>query len=91
MPDHHDAARLDDLRWLLATGESADGAAYRLGVSSTALEKWCQRHGHTDLWNALVARNPRDWNRAANQGATGLYTQTPRGQARARWRKGAAA
>ena len=85
------ADRLEDLQWLAATGENAHGAARRLGTTVEALDKWCRNHGHTALFNTLSARNPRDWNRAANQGATGLYTQTPRGQARARWRRGAAA
>jgi transposase-like protein len=53
------AARLEDLHWMQATGENATGAARRLGITEKALEKWCRRHGHHQLINTLTARNPR--------------------------------
>lgn len=37
------------------TGETADGAAERLGVSYDALEKWAHRH-IPDVWAVLVSR-----------------------------------
>ena len=84
-------ARLADLRWLADTGESAEGAARRLDTTTAALEKWCRSHSHADLWSVLVARNPRDWNRDHNYAPNGIYSQTPRGRSRARWRKETAA
>lgn len=51
-------ARLEDLRWFIATGETATGAARRLETTTGALEKWCRVHGHADLWRQLMDREP---------------------------------
>lgn len=59
LTDQDHTARLEDLRWMQASGENAAGAAARLGISEKALEKWCRRHGHHQLINTLTARNPR--------------------------------
>ena len=32
--------RLEDLAWMVETGETIEGAARRLGLSQNALEKW---------------------------------------------------
>ncbi len=61
-------ARAEDVRWLAQTGESAVGAAARLGIGMSTLEKFCYRHGLGDELRQLAARNPRDHN-AANMGA----------------------
>lgn len=53
--------RLEDLTWMADTGESATGAAERLGISHDALEIWTRRHA-PELWKRLVARDPRDEN-----------------------------
>jgi len=57
----HTQARLEDLRWMAATGECASGAAKRIGTNVKNLEKWCRRHD-ADLWRRLMAQEPRDWN-----------------------------
>lgn len=51
------ARRLEDLQFMAATGETATGAATRLGISLDALEKWCDRHGHRTLLNQLIAND----------------------------------
>lgn len=58
----HTPSRLEDLRLMAESRENANGAAARLGLTYKGLEKWCARHGASDLWQALVARNPRDHN-----------------------------
>lgn len=65
LPNHTD--RLEDLHWFAMTGENAEGAAMRLGISVAALERWCARNGAGDLWSRLVARNPQEHAPAANQ------------------------
>lgn len=60
--DH--AARGEDVRWLAQTGESASGAAARIGISYDALEKWCRAHDR-ESWQLLYANEPRDHNKAA--------------------------
>lgn len=54
-------ARREDLEWMASTGESAEGAAARMGLSYGALERWAHRHAR-EVWSVLVARNPRDHN-----------------------------
>lgn len=49
--------RAEDVAFLAATGESAVGAAERLGITYMALEKWCQQNMLHE-WRTLVARNP---------------------------------
>ena len=51
------AQRREDLEWFVETGETAEGAARRLGISDLALEKWC-RNNALDLWHRLRARDP---------------------------------
>lgn len=57
------AARLEDVRWMVDTGECLDGAARRLGMRSRSLERWLERNGHKALLSTLVSRQPRDHNR----------------------------
>lgn len=53
-----EAARLEDVRWMLETGESLTGAAARLGISPNALEKWLHRRNmHTEA-TVLRGRDP---------------------------------
>jgi len=47
---------------MAATGESATGAAARLGISFGGLEKFCLRHGLRDELRVMRARDPRDHN-----------------------------
>ena len=49
--------RLDDLAWFVATGENAEGAARRLGMSREYLAKWA-RVNCPNLWATLTARDP---------------------------------
>lgn len=39
------AERCEDLLWMATTGETLEGAAYRLGLSARGLEKWCHNNG----------------------------------------------
>lgn len=53
--------RIEDLRWMAAHGESAQGAAARLGITKAeALRRWCVRHDIEDVWRTLRARDPLD-------------------------------
>lgn len=61
--------RLEDLTFMADTGESAEGAAERLGISHDALEIWTRRHA-PELWKRLVARDPRDRNSPQYRGHT---------------------
>ena len=56
-PDAHDA-RLEDLAWMAAHGETHHGAAKRLGISTNALQAWCRKHA-PKLWAALVRNDGR--------------------------------
>lgn len=47
------AARLADLRFMVDTNETLDGACTRLGLTPDALWQWCKRNGHTDLYQRL--------------------------------------
>lgn len=52
-------ARLENLTWMHDTGETAERAAARLGISLTALEKWCSRHDAGHLFQTMHHRqNP---------------------------------
>lgn len=43
------AARIENLRWMAANGESLEFAARRLGVTAGAIEKFLKYHGELDL------------------------------------------
>lgn len=49
-------ARLEDLMFLVDTGETTEGAARRLGCTIDTLQRWCYRHA-PDLWRTLAARD----------------------------------
>lgn len=57
--DH--CARREDVAWMAAGGEGLTGAARRLGITRTALEKWCALHA-PDLLAQLRAHEPTDHN-----------------------------
>lgn len=50
------AARLEELRTLIARGADVAEACRALGVTRDGLWKWCDKWGHGDIWRAL---NPR--------------------------------
>ena len=52
--DARNRARIEDLAWMAAHGETVDGAADRLGINRKSLEKWCHRNT-PELWRQLVA------------------------------------
>jgi hypothetical protein len=54
--------RLEDLQWMADTGECAEGAAERLGITRNALERWCERHA-VEEWHRLARRDPLDHNK----------------------------
>jgi len=58
--------RCEDIKWMADNGESATGAAARLGISRENLENQCRRYGLTEQWHRLMIRDPRDHNRAPN-------------------------
>ena len=55
------AERLEDLAWMVETGETVEGAAHRLGLSQNALEKFAGEHA-PDLLRKLRERDvlPRE-------------------------------
>lgn len=53
--------RLEDLDWMYETGETAAGAAERLGLPLKSLDKWARRNA-VPFWSRMLARDPRDWN-----------------------------
>lgn len=80
--------RLEDVRWMAATGECLSGAAARLGIAVSALEVWGRRHDRESL-ALLIAAEPKDHNRYAfGVSIAELTGQTAR---RARRRKKVAA
>lgn len=56
------AERLEDLEFMLDTGECLMGAAIRLAMTEMAVETLLARAGRRDMLRALRARNPRDHN-----------------------------
>lgn len=58
------AARLEDLLWMVETGECLKGAAERLNTTPSALEKWLRARGRYDLYQTLRRRDPIDPDRS---------------------------
>jgi hypothetical protein len=59
---HHQeqaAARLADLRVLIAAGAGLEEVCGQLGVQRNALYKWCRSNGHLDLWQQINPPKPR--------------------------------
>jgi hypothetical protein len=54
-------ARLEDVAWLVETGENLTRAAARLGMNRRSLARFLQRHARHQL-QPLLAREPRDHN-----------------------------
>lgn len=52
------AARVEDVEWMDAHGECLSGAARRLGLTSSSLERYLHRHRRHDLVARLRAREP---------------------------------
>lgn len=52
-----DADAIEDTQWMADAGESLEGAAARLGVTPSTLERYLERHGHRDLAATLRRRN----------------------------------
>lgn len=80
------ADRLEDIEFMAATGESFIGAAARLDMTPKALEKFLGRHRRTDLRATLIARNPRDHNKAPDGSDVTALAATPAARERARSR-----
>lgn len=63
---------LEDVEFMVATGECLNGAARRLDFKTPgALEQYLRRQGRRDLAEVLVARNPRDWNKVSDGSSIG--------------------
>lgn len=52
------AARAEDLEWMAETGETFSGAAKRLGISNSALDRWLRHNDRMDLHGTLLSRDP---------------------------------
>lgn len=52
-------ARLEDLEFMASTGENPDGAAARLGLTRSGLERWLAAHDRWDVHAALTANGRR--------------------------------
>lgn len=50
------SARIEDLQWMVETGESLSGACTRLGLAPAALYRQLERSDRLDLWQRLAAR-----------------------------------
>lgn len=58
---------IEDIEWMAENGESLSGAAARLGVTVSALDRHLRRGGHTDIITTLLRHEPRDWNHPVNR------------------------
>lgn len=56
--DHE--GRLEDLAWLLDTGETATAIPARLGLAPESLAAWLKQIGRRDLWTRLVEQGRRE-------------------------------
>lgn len=45
--------QMQDLEWMASTGETTEGAAHRMGVTTEALWKRTDKAGRSDLWERL--------------------------------------
>lgn len=70
MIDHR--ARIEDIRFLAETGETATRAAARLGTTFDALEECCRAHNLTAEWNALRSRGESAAIGHVRRGSVGL-------------------
>ena len=50
------ADRREDLDWMARAGETTEGAARRIGLSTESLERWCLKHAQ-DQWRRLRAND----------------------------------
>lgn len=55
--DEADRAFLEDLTWMLDTGETTAGAARRLGLRADTIARRLNRLGHSDLANSFYAEH----------------------------------
>jgi hypothetical protein len=56
-------ARLEDLQFMVDTGETLTGACHRLGLNKEALDKWCRGNDCLNLYQRLQAREHVDQER----------------------------
>jgi len=56
--DH--AARAENVRWFVETGECLTGAARRMDMTIAALEKWCEKNDMRTELARLRSRDPID-------------------------------
>lgn len=54
---HHAMALVEDLQWMLETGESLAGACVRLGIRPHSLYSQLSRIQRLDLWQQFAARS----------------------------------
>lgn len=57
---------VEDIEWMVTTGENITGACRRLGRTRQSLDRALKRAGRPDLYLALVAREG-DWNSPGRQ------------------------
>lgn len=61
----HAPIEIEDVEWMVETGEVLSGACRRLGKSVNTFERALARVGRSDLYRALAAREGRVTERAA--------------------------
>lgn len=81
---------LEDIEFMVATGESVTIAARRLGRTVEGLEQALRRAGRSDLYRALAAKEG-DWNAPSNHAAVVRSDREQRAWAARQPKTGAAA
>ncbi|WP_146008978.1 hypothetical protein [Zhihengliuella halotolerans] len=57
--EYRRASLLEDLDWLIRTGEVSENAARRLGYDKDGLYSYLNRIRRMDLWQQLTANDPK--------------------------------
>lgn len=68
---------VEDIEWMVECGVGLDEAAGRCNLLPGSLAKRLRDLGRHDLSDALIARNPRDWNRVRVGNDTLPTTRNP--------------
>lgn len=77
-------ARLEDLAFMVAHGETGDGAAERLGISTEGLRKWLDAQQRLDMFEALRENEVRRFGATLAELRKHEAVQRRRGKAKAR-------
>lgn len=77
-------ARLEDLAFMVGTGETGDGAAERLGITPEGLRKWLDAQQRLDVFEALRENEVRRFGATLADLRKHEAVQRRRGKAKAR-------